>query len=212
MQGRRTDAGLPGPGASHRSSTPFPRRCGSSDAPSVSWGPQNASLPANWESMVNSSPERSTFDHRSALASAGRRPFRPTRSTRIAVAPFAAAQRRCSSSMVIARRSLVVDESAGRTDSSATFRLRRSLVGVMSHRFHHEIVRDTVEEGPDVRIDHPVLPPAALAGPCHCGLRHAVCHIRHPEPHDPSASPPPAPNQACNCQHSSGSTPCTGCP
>ena len=39
-----------------------------------------------------------------------------------------------------------------------------ALVSVVSHRFHQQVMRDAVEKGPDVEIDHPVLFPAALPG------------------------------------------------
>ena len=38
-----------------------------------------------------------------------------------------------------------------------------ALVGVVNYRFEQQIMRDAVEEGPDVKIDYPVLLPAALS-------------------------------------------------
>jgi hypothetical protein len=37
-----------------------------------------------------------------------------------------------------------------------------ALIGVMSHRLQDEVPRDAIEEGPNVKIQHPVLPPTAL--------------------------------------------------
>jgi hypothetical protein len=41
------------------------------------------------------------------------------------------------------------------------------LRGVLTHRPHHQVVRDVVEEALDIQVQHPVIPPAPLPGSPH---------------------------------------------
>ncbi len=38
-----------------------------------------------------------------------------------------------------------------------------TLVGVVGYRFEQQVMGNAVEEGPDVKVDHPILFPAALS-------------------------------------------------
>ena len=55
---------------------------------------------------------------------------------------------------------------AARPTSGCTYNTHPRLVGVRGDRLEHQVPRDAVEELPDVQIDHPVVPPAALAARC----------------------------------------------